>query len=169
MRRSLVPILIIVCAFVAFPLALREFFPLKLPAAELIAHSSPQGLTDFTFSDESGRNLTLERFRGTVVLVNVWATWCPPCKDEMASLNHLALLFANKNVKIVPISIDVSGALTRAIILPKVGLEQSFDLCGPLKERYGCTWDNRHSYDYPDRPRRTRNWSNARASEMGCT
>jgi thiol-disulfide isomerase/thioredoxin len=112
MRRSLVPILIIVCAFVAFPLALREFFPLKLPAAELITHSSPQGLTDFTFSDGSGRNLTLERFRGTVVLVNVWATWCPPCKDEMASLNHLALLFANKNLKIVPISIDVSGALT---------------------------------------------------------
>ena len=112
MRRSLIPILIIVCAFVAFPLALRELFPLKLPAAELIVHSSPRGLIDFTFSDGSGRNLTLDHFRGSLVLVNVWATWCPPCKDEMASLNHLALLFANKNIKIVPISIDVSGALT---------------------------------------------------------
>jgi thiol-disulfide isomerase/thioredoxin len=111
MRRSLVPILIIVCAFAALPLVLRQFFPLKLPAAELISRSSPQEITDFAFSDGAGRNLTLERFRGAVILVNVWATWCPPCKDEMASLNHLALLFANKNLKILPISIDVSGAL----------------------------------------------------------
>src|SRR6185503_15696879 len=107
MRRSLVPSLIIVCAFVAFPLILREFFPLKLPAAELVAHNTPQGLTDFTFSDGSGRNLTLDNFRGTLILVNVWATWCPPCKEEMASLNHLVLLLANKNIKIVPISIYV--------------------------------------------------------------
>src|SRR6185503_4942664 len=112
MRRSLIPILIIVCAFVAFPPILREFFPLKLPVAELIVHNSPRGFTNFTFSDGSRRNLTLDHFRGTLILVNVWATWCPPCKEEMASLNHLALLFANKNIKVVPISIDVSGVLT---------------------------------------------------------
>jgi thiol-disulfide isomerase/thioredoxin len=111
MRRSLVPILIIVGAFVVLPLALRELFPVKLPVVDLVARSSPRELTDFTFSDGSGRNLTLDRFRDNFVLVNVWATWCTPCKDEMASLNHLALLLANKNIKIVPISIDVSGLI----------------------------------------------------------
>jgi thiol-disulfide isomerase/thioredoxin len=110
MRRSLIPILIIVCAFVAFPPLLREFFPLKLPAADLVARNSPRALTDFTFSDGSGRNLTLDHFRGSFILVNVWATWCPPCKEEMASLNHLVLLLASKNITIVPISIDLSGA-----------------------------------------------------------
>ena len=105
-----------------FPPILREFFPLKLPAAELDTHS-PRALTDFTFSDGSGRNLTLEHFRGTLILVNVWATWCAPCKEEMASLNHLALLFENKNIKFVPISIDVSGAINRAVFLRKARLE----------------------------------------------
>jgi thiol-disulfide isomerase/thioredoxin len=121
MRRSLIPILI-VCAFVAFPFVLREFFPLKLPAAELVAHTSSRELTEFTFSDGSRRNLTLEHFSDTVILVNVWATWCPPCKEEMASLNHLALLFANKDLKIVPISIDVSGAETVRLFYERLGL-----------------------------------------------
>ena len=132
MRRSLIAILIIVCAFVAFPPILRDFFPLKLPAAELDTHS-PRALTDFTFSDGSGRNLTLEHFRGTLILVNVWATWCAPCKEEMASLNHLALLFENKNIKFVPISIDVSGALTVRSFYERLGLNNLSIYVDPSK------------------------------------
>ena len=132
MRRSLIPILIIVCAFVAFLSVLREFFPLKLPAAELDTHS-PRALTDFTFSDGSRHNLTLDHFRGTLILVNVWATWCAPCKEEMASLNHLALLFANKNIKIVPISIDVSGALTVRSFYERLGLNNLSIYVDPSK------------------------------------
>jgi len=133
MRRSLIPILIVVCAFVAFPLALRKLFPLQLPAAELIVHSPPRGLIDFTFSDGSEHNLTLDHFRGGLVLVNVWATWCPPCKDEMASLNHLALLFADKNIKIVPISIDVSGAITVRSFYERLGLNNLLIYVDPSK------------------------------------
>ena len=133
MRRSLISILIIVCAFVAFPPILREFFPLKLPTAELDAHNSPRALTDFTFLDGSERNLTLEHFRGTVILVNVWATWCAPCKEEMASLNHLALLFANKNIKIVPVSIDVSGVLTVRSFYERLGLNNLSIYVDPSK------------------------------------
>ena len=133
MRRSLVPSLIIVCAFVAFPLILREFFPLKLPAAELVAHNTPQGLTDFTFSDGSGRNLTLDHFRGTFILVNVWATWCAPCKEEMASLDHLVLLLANKNITIVPISIDASGAPSVQSFYERLGLKNLSIYVDPAK------------------------------------
>ena len=93
MRRSLIPILVIVCAFVALPHIVREFFPLKLPAAELVSHSSPLEVTDFAFSDGSRRDLTLAHFRGTPILVNVWATWCPPCKEEMPALES----FYNKH------------------------------------------------------------------------
>jgi thiol-disulfide isomerase/thioredoxin len=102
MRRSLIPVLIIVCAFVALPPLLNKVFPRKLPVAQLLVHSIPHRLTEFTFSDDSGRSLTLYRFRGSVVLVNVWATWCPPCKEEMASLDHLALLFAKKRPENCP-------------------------------------------------------------------
>jgi len=133
MRRSLVPILLVVCAFAAFPLALREFFPLKLPAAELIAHNSPLALTDFTFSDGSGHKLTLDQLHGSLVLVNVWATWCPPCKNEMASLNRLALLFADKNIRIVPISIDVSGAVNVRSFYKRFGLNNLSIYLDPSK------------------------------------
>jgi thiol-disulfide isomerase/thioredoxin len=133
MRRSLIPILLIVCGFVALPHVVREFFPLKLPAAELVAHGSPQEVINFAFSDGSGRDLTLAHFRGTPILVNVWATWCPPCKEEMASLNHLALLFANKNIKIVPISIDVSGAVTVRSFYERFGLNNLSIYVDPSK------------------------------------
>ena len=133
MRPSLIQILIVVCAFVAFPPILREFFPPKLPAVELVAQNSAQTLADFTFSDGSGSNLRLGDFRGTFILVNVWATWCPPCKQEMASLNHLALLFANKNIKIVPISIDVSGDPTVRSFYERFGLKNLSIYVDPSK------------------------------------
>ncbi len=134
MRRSLIiPILIIVCGFVAFPPLLHRLFPPKLPAAELIVHDFARQLTDFTFSDGSGRSLTLDHFRGTFILVNVWATWCAPCKEEMASLNHLALLLANKNIKIVPISIDVSGALRVRSFYERLGLNNLSIYVDPSK------------------------------------
>jgi thiol-disulfide isomerase/thioredoxin len=133
MRRSLIPILIIVGAFVAFPPLLREFFPLKLPAAELLVHNSHRRLTDFTFSDGSGRTLTLDHFRGTFILVNIWATWCLPCKEEMASLNHLVLLLANKNIRIVPISIDVSGAPSVQSFYERLGLKNLSIYVDPAK------------------------------------
>jgi thiol-disulfide isomerase/thioredoxin len=123
MRRSLLPILIIIFAFVAFPFVLHKFLPPRLPAAQFVVHKPPRQLTDLTFSDSSGRSLTLKDFRGIFVLVNVWATWCPPCKEEMASLNQLALLLANKNIQIVPISIDVSRALVVRSFYERLGLK----------------------------------------------
>jgi thiol-disulfide isomerase/thioredoxin len=94
-----------------------------LPVAQFVVHKLPRQLTDFTFSDGSGRSLTLKDFRGTFILVNIWAAWCPPCKEEMASLNHVALLLANKDLKIVPISIDVSGTLAVRSFYERLGLK----------------------------------------------
>jgi cytochrome c biogenesis protein CcmG/thiol:disulfide interchange protein DsbE len=44
---------------------------------------------DFSFSPSPGRVATLKDFRGRVVLINFWATWCTPCRDEMPSMNDL--------------------------------------------------------------------------------
>lgn len=133
MRRSLIPILIIVCAFVVLPPLLHRLFPPTLPVAQLVVHKLPRQLTDFTFSDSSGRRLTLEDFRGTFVLVNVWATWCPPCREEMASLNQLSALFANENIKIVPISIDASGLLVARSFYKRLGLNNLSIYVDPSK------------------------------------
>ena len=109
MRRSLVPVVLIACGFVVLPL-LHRLFPPERPVPQLIVYNPPRPLADFSFSDGSAQSLTLNRFRGHFLLVNVWATWCSPCKDEMASLNHLALLFTGTDLEVIPISIDVTGA-----------------------------------------------------------
>ena len=138
MRRSLIPILIIVFAFVAVPPILRELFPAKLPVAEFVVHHSTRALTDFTFSQGSSRNLSLEDFRGTHILVNVWATWCRPCQEEMASLNHLALLLANKDIKIIPISIDVSGPVAVRSFYERLALNNLSIYVDPAKNVMGA-------------------------------
>jgi thiol-disulfide isomerase/thioredoxin len=109
MQRSLIPLVLIACGFAVLPL-LHRMFPPELPVPELIIYNPPRQLPDFSFSAGSAQSLTLHRFRGHFLLVNVWATWCSPCKDEMASLNHLALLFSGTDLEVIPISIDISGA-----------------------------------------------------------
>jgi thiol-disulfide isomerase/thioredoxin len=133
MRRPLISLLIIICAFVAFPILRQKVFPPKLPVAQLLAQNLTNTPTNFTFSDGLGRSLTLNDFHGTNILVNVWATWCPPCKQEMASLNHLALLFANKHLKIIPVSIDVSGVSSVRSFYERLGLNSLPTYADPSK------------------------------------
>lgn len=58
------------------------------------------------FADGEGRNRTLADFRGKVVLLNVWATWCPPCRKEMPALNRLQAKFGGPDFEVVTLSVD---------------------------------------------------------------
>lgn len=133
MPRSLIRILIIMCGFIAMPPLLHEFLQPGLPPLVLVVHDKPRPLPDFQFSDASGNGLSLNRFRGTFILVNVWATWCPPCKQEMASLDRLASLVAEKNLKILPISIDVSESAGVSAFYERLGLKNLPTYVDPSK------------------------------------
>ncbi|MGO8793197.1 MAG: TlpA family protein disulfide reductase [Candidatus Sulfotelmatobacter sp.] len=63
---------------------------------------------DFTVQD-SDKKVTLSQFRGQVVLVNFWATWCPPCVEELPSLMYLQERLRSRGVTVLGISIDVDG------------------------------------------------------------
>ncbi|MEK7667832.1 MAG: TlpA disulfide reductase family protein [Gemmatimonadota bacterium] len=66
---------------------------------------------DFTATDLSnGRVKTLADYRGQVVLLNVWATWCQPCRVEMPSMERLYQEFGPQGLKVVAVSIDEGGA-----------------------------------------------------------
>lgn len=56
--------------------------------------------------DAEGKSVQVSDFQGKVVVVNLWATWCAPCKIEMPTLAKLAADYEGKNVVVMPISID---------------------------------------------------------------
>ena len=61
---------------------------------------------NFTWKDASGNTVTFDSYRGTVTLVNFWATWCVPCKKEIPDLIALGKELADKNVKIIGVATD---------------------------------------------------------------
>jgi thiol-disulfide isomerase/thioredoxin len=62
-----------------------------------------------TFQDAAGKTLTLAAFKGHVLLVNLWATWCGPCKEELPSFAALVPKLKPFGGLVLPISIDVQG------------------------------------------------------------
>ena len=64
---------------------------------------------DFTVQD-SDRKLTLADYRGKVVVLNFWATWCPPCVEEMPSLVELQQRLKDKGVIVLAVSLDADEA-----------------------------------------------------------
>ncbi len=74
-----------------------------------ISHKSPKVLPDFEFQDEQGKTLRLSDFKGKVLVLNLWATWCGPCREEMPSLDNLKANFAHEAFDVVAISHDRGG------------------------------------------------------------
>lgn len=69
-----------------------------------------EGLPDFVFSDEKAQDVTLARFAGKPVLINLWATWCAPCVAEMPQLDRIAGAYAKNGLQVLTISQDSMGA-----------------------------------------------------------
>lgn len=65
---------------------------------------------DFSAPNLDGQAMRLSAYRGQVVLVNVWATWCPPCREEMPSMERLYQKLADRGFVILAVSQDETGA-----------------------------------------------------------
>jgi thiol-disulfide isomerase/thioredoxin len=74
--------------------------------AALTMASAPLKLPDLTFEDADGKPRKLSDWRGKTVLVNLWATWCVPCRKEMPALDQLEAKLAGPNFAVVAINID---------------------------------------------------------------
>jgi cytochrome c biogenesis protein CcmG/thiol:disulfide interchange protein DsbE len=70
---------------------------------------TPTLAPDFSIVDLSGKTVRLSAFRGRVVLVNVWTTWCPPCRDEMPSMERLYRELAGPDFELLAVSEDEGG------------------------------------------------------------
>jgi peroxiredoxin len=75
-----------------------------------------QKAPDFTLKDLKGNAVTLSALRGKVVLLNFWATWCPPCVAEMPELNKLHKKMGPRGLEIVAVSTDSSVGYPRDFV-----------------------------------------------------
>jgi len=83
---------------------------LTLLASQAFAAVAPQAVApDFTLKALDGRNLRLVEQRGQVVLVNFWATWCGPCKQEMPHLNKLYDKYRSAGFVMLGVNVDESA------------------------------------------------------------
>jgi peroxiredoxin len=82
-----------------------------LAAGGLLAltNRGPKLAPDFAVTDLSGRTVKLSSLRGKVVLLNVWTTWCPPCRDEMPSMERLYGRLRAQDFELLAVSQDEDG------------------------------------------------------------
>ena len=71
----------------------------------LVINKELKSYSDITFLDTKNKELNLNNYKGNLIILNFWATWCAPCKDEMPSLDLLAVNPNLDNLKIFPINI----------------------------------------------------------------
>ncbi len=61
--------------------------------------------------DTAGKNAQLEQYRSKTIVLNFWATWCPPCREEMPELSQLHERYQDKNVVVLGVAIDEPAAV----------------------------------------------------------
>lgn len=71
---------------------------------------NPGPLPEIAFQDGAGKTISLEDFKGKAVLVNLWATWCAPCREEMPSLDRLQGALGGEAFEVIALSLDRGGA-----------------------------------------------------------
>ena len=86
------------------------------------AHAAPRPVAELAFEDGQGRKRTLSEFRDKVVLLNVWATWCAPCREEMPALDRLQRKLGGPGFEVLALSIDSGGAAAVKRFYNEIGI-----------------------------------------------
>jgi thiol-disulfide isomerase/thioredoxin len=93
----------------AEPVAAEKSDLARFAVGSLAALDTPAVLEvapDYVFQDRAGAQVRFADFRGRVVMVNLWAMWCAPCRTEMPTIAALASAYASRDLTVLPISVD---------------------------------------------------------------
>jgi len=94
------------------------------PTKKFIVHEAPKPIAAIQFEYGEGQLRSLADFHGKVVLLNIWATWCVPCRKEMPALDRLQATLGNSNFEVVALSIDRGGVDVVRKFFSEVGIQQ---------------------------------------------
>ena len=93
-------------------------------SGELFAATEPRPVPELRFVDGAGQPRTLGDFRGKVVLLNFWATWCVPCRKEMPALDRVQASLGGPDFEVVALSIDRKGLPAVQAFYAELGLKE---------------------------------------------
>jgi thiol-disulfide isomerase/thioredoxin len=88
-----------------------------------VLHPEPKPMPEIQFENGKGQELTLNNFHGKVILLNLWATWCIPCRKEMPTLDRLQAELGGPDFEVVTLSIDREGIPAIAKFFAEVGVK----------------------------------------------
>jgi len=108
----------------------------KAAMSKLEADDQARREADFTLEDLRGKTWNLKSLRGKVVLVNFWATWCPPCRKEMPDLEALYKQFKSQGLVIVAISNEEARKVKPFVAERKIGYPVLLDPGGKVNDAF---------------------------------
>ncbi|WP_348529631.1 TlpA disulfide reductase family protein [Pseudomonas sp. BN415] len=91
--------------------------------AGMLIWPEPRPVEDVRFVDGEGKPRSLADFRGKVVLLNLWATWCAPCRQEMPTLDRLQAKLGGNDFQVVALSLDQDGVLVVRDFYREIGIQ----------------------------------------------
>jgi thiol-disulfide isomerase/thioredoxin len=89
----------------------------------LVLTKIPKTYAEVIFKDKSQKDVDLSHYKGKLVILNFWATWCAPCREEMPSLDYLQTDIRLNNLKIFPINIGQDDLLKSEIFFNELGIK----------------------------------------------
>ncbi len=95
--------------------------------AESDSPSAPRFVPLFTLTDHNGNKVSLESYRGSIVMINFWATWCPPCIEEMPTMQALKAFLADQPFEILAVNMGEEKSVINTFI-ERIGIDFSFPL-----------------------------------------
>lgn len=93
------------------------------PMTAFLVKADRPAVPDLAFKDSSGAEIKLSKWQGSVVLLNLWATWCAPCRREMPTLNDVQKQLGSKDFEVVALSVDRKGLEASSAFLKETGAD----------------------------------------------
>ena len=108
----------------------------KGEVAALNVANPPRQATPVAFADADGRKLTLADFRGRAILLNLWATWCVPCRAEMPALDRLQARLGGPNFEVVSVNVDTARLDRPKAFLDEIGVKSLVRYADPSGDSF---------------------------------